>query len=312
MANYGVGNAVSDAITLYSAYSAQEGQENTNEANRDFAREQMQFQKEMSNTAHQREVADLIKAGLNPMLSTRLGGASTPQGATATSQNPQAAAATAGAQSAGSQAALAGLELTKAQTAKTQAETTRTAAEEKEILAKTETYAPSIQVMTQHVKESENRIENIIQMVKTGKATETNLGQQTTNMKETISQIRETVNQLKSLQRLQGAHTTLAGAQTIHSAAQAKLAGAQTGEITQRVAANLPALEAALGNLERVARDMDMPRRQNESNLADSGTGAILNAAERVLKSLNPFSGIIANVPNTPPTPGPGRKDWKK
>lgn len=42
------------------------------------------FQRDMSNTAHQREVADLIKAGLNPVLSAKLGGASTPPGATAT------------------------------------------------------------------------------------------------------------------------------------------------------------------------------------------------------------------------------------
>jgi len=54
------------------------GSREANRANAGMTREQMDWEQRMSESAHQREVNDLIKAGLNPILSAGGPGASTP------------------------------------------------------------------------------------------------------------------------------------------------------------------------------------------------------------------------------------------
>lgn len=83
------------AAQLGSSYLASrkssEGQADANETNIQLAREQMAWQERMSNTAHQREVVDLRAAGLNPILSAKYGGATTPPGASTHVESTQKA-----------------------------------------------------------------------------------------------------------------------------------------------------------------------------------------------------------------------------
>jgi len=58
---------------LGAAYSGKQSQAS--------AKAQMEFQRQMSNTSFQRGMNDLRKAGLNPILAAKIGGASTPMGA---------------------------------------------------------------------------------------------------------------------------------------------------------------------------------------------------------------------------------------
>jgi len=67
------------------------GGERANSANKSLSRKQMRFQREMRNTQYQAAMADMRKAGLNPILAYKTGGAGTPSGTSAVMQNSVAA-----------------------------------------------------------------------------------------------------------------------------------------------------------------------------------------------------------------------------
>lgn len=90
-----LGQILGSAISAYGAYR---GQQIANETNLAISQRQMDFQREMSNTAYQRAVTDMIAAGLNPMLAYSQGGASAPPGATTQVQSALGAGVASGQQ----------------------------------------------------------------------------------------------------------------------------------------------------------------------------------------------------------------------
>lgn len=99
------------------------GQERANAANARQAKEQMDFQKQMSDTSYQRATADMKAAGLNPLLAYSQGGNSSPGGASATMQNSANGALAATQQIQGLQLTAKQIENMDAQTKQTQSDT---------------------------------------------------------------------------------------------------------------------------------------------------------------------------------------------
>lgn len=73
--------------SIISAGASLLGSHMRNQSAKAASARQMAFQEDMSNTSYQRGMEDMRKAGLNPILAGKMGGASTPTGSTYNPEN---------------------------------------------------------------------------------------------------------------------------------------------------------------------------------------------------------------------------------
>lgn len=258
----------------------QEGQQDANSANAKAAQKQMDFQERMSNTAYQRGMTDMRKAGLNPMLAFMKGGASVPDGAKYEAGNEMASMA-----DGLSHVNLNQNELLEASTAKTVADAEKSKAEADlasaqaaEARARTPTYEESIKLTRAQVEE----------------------------IKEKIPQIASSTD----LNRTQAAKVAV---EVENAWKQGKLLDAQTEEALARAGLTKAQIAEVVPRINKLIADTAYTQAGTDFQRFKSDIGNMVNvpAAHKLLNSAGSAIGEAAGRVHEFIEPNSNRRNWK-
>ncbi|AXL15588.1 DNA pilot protein [Microviridae sp.] len=162
----------------------------SNKTSKKMAREQMAFQERMSNTAYQRSMADMRKAGLNPMLAYQKGGASTPSGAQPNIKNPLEGAPQAASAYVAAKTATANIKNIEANTALQKTQALTEAEKAAQVRAQTELFSSQSGLAGAQTEKVAYEIRNI-EAATTLSAAQANVAHQTFQNLLTEGQIKE-------------------------------------------------------------------------------------------------------------------------